>query len=88
MPVLIPTPAEAARLSSVKRYRMQQRARHAHQAAQDAMRALVIALDTEFALDRTWLADWPVMVRDDARAILAALPPDPDASAHRAAVTG
>lgn len=86
MPVILPTPEEAARLSSVKRYRIEHLERVARQRAKEAVRALALALDDEMAKDRTWLPFWAELVRDDARALLAAMPADPRADEHRAEV--
>jgi hypothetical protein len=85
-PVILPTPDEAARLSSVRRYQAEHRERVARQDARDAVRRVAAAVASEKAKGRTWLPLWAEMTRDDARAILHALPVDPQAAQHREAV--
>lgn len=86
MPVILPTPDEAARLSSVRRYQAEHRERVARQDARDAVRRVAAALAGEKARGWTWLPLWAEMTRDDARTILDALPADPEAHMHREAV--
>lgn len=82
MPTVIPTPDEIARMSWRQREGARLRANAALQALREA------ELDAVASLDHLWdatreAAEWALAVRAEARRLLDATEPDPNAATHR-----